>query len=173
MSARMLVIEREKSGQCEYVEAAFESVQFKTILKCKFEIVLNPNSKRSKLSPEMPLDQAFFVFSFIGMSIEVGRLHQRKQFVDALLRDLPHVIGIVHSGDVDAFYHGPDLVARIGKETQGIALFIGEARDQAGDQDLAGDHASVQFVHRELRLLLAGAVIWTTSAAGTPGGRIH
>jgi hypothetical protein len=45
-----VVIERKKSGQCEYADGVFESVQFKAILKCEFEIVLNPNSKRSKLS---------------------------------------------------------------------------------------------------------------------------
>jgi hypothetical protein len=32
MSARMLVIEREKSGQCEYGREVFESIQLKTIL---------------------------------------------------------------------------------------------------------------------------------------------
>ena len=54
MSNCMLVSESEKSGQCEYGNAVFEYVQIKTILKLKFEIVLNNVCKRSKLMPISP-----------------------------------------------------------------------------------------------------------------------
>src|ERR1700722_8232632 len=100
----------------------------------------------------MPLNPAFLAFR----SIHARRLHQREQFVDAVLRDLAHAIGVFHSGDVDAFYPRPDLVAKVGEKAQGIALLVGDARDQAGDQNLAGDHASVQFIHHRLRRLLVG-----------------
>ena len=56
-----------------------------------------------------------------------------------LLRDLPHAIGVVHAGDVDAFDDRFDLVAEVGEEAQGIALLVGDARDQSRDQDLTRD----------------------------------
>ena len=37
----MLVIERKKSGQCEWGNAELESIQFKAILKFEFQIILN------------------------------------------------------------------------------------------------------------------------------------
>jgi hypothetical protein len=80
-------------------------------------------------------------------SIRARRFHQRKQFVDSLLRHLSHAIGIFHAGDVDALYHRFDLVAKVGEESQGIALFIGDTGDQAGEQNLIGEHAPVQFFH--------------------------
>jgi hypothetical protein len=43
-----------------------------------------------------------------------------------------------------------DLVAEVGEEAQGIALVVGHARNETRDQDLAREHASVQFFHRWL-----------------------
>src|SRR5689334_13183752 len=79
--------------------------------------------------------------------IAARRLHQREQLVDRLLRDLPHPIGIVDAGDADALHHRLDLVAEVREEAQGITLLVGDARDQAGYQYLAGEHFTVQFVH--------------------------
>src|ERR1700684_151914 len=96
----------------------------------------------------MPQIRAFSLFRSIdGRSIDAGRLKQRKQLVDGLLRCQPRPIGILHSGDVDALHHGSDLVAKVGEKTQGIRRVVGDTRNQAGDQELASDHASVQFVH--------------------------
>src|SRR5580698_2961940 len=96
----------------------------------------------------MPANPGFFTLSFDQRrSIDTGRLHQRKQLVDGLLRCQPHPIGVLHSGDVDALHHGSDLVAKVGEKTQGIRRVVGDTRNQAGDQELASDHASVQFVH--------------------------
>src|SRR6202021_51235 len=99
--------------------------------------------KRSKLIRKLPVNQPLFAFSRTVSSIGAGRLHQRQQFVDRLLRDLPYAIGVFHSGDVDAFHHRSDLIAKIGEKSQRIALLVGYASNQARDQDLASDHASV------------------------------
>ena len=40
-----------------------------------------------------------------------------------------------------------DLVAEVGEEAQGIALVVGHARNETRDQDLAREHASVEFFH--------------------------
>ncbi|MBU6457878.1 MAG: hypothetical protein KGQ48_10090 [Bradyrhizobium sp.] len=141
----MLVIERKKMRQRKSGNTIFEFIQFKTILKREFEIIPNSNLKRSK--PDAGNADRSHVFVHRLASIDAGRLHQRKQLVDAPLRDLPHAIGVFHSGDVDAFHHRPDLIAKICEEAQRIALIVGDARDQAGDQDLARDHTSIQFVH--------------------------
>jgi hypothetical protein len=45
----MVGIEREISGQCDYGAGMFESIQIKSILNRRFEIVLKLHSKRSKL----------------------------------------------------------------------------------------------------------------------------
>jgi len=37
--------------------------------------------------------------------------YQRKQLIDRQLCDLPHAIGVVHAGDVDALHTAFDLVA--------------------------------------------------------------
>src|SRR6185312_12447230 len=78
------------------------------------------------------------------------RLHQREQLVDGPLRDVTYPLGVRQPLDADALHDRPDLVAEVGDEPQGIALFIGDARDQAGDQDLASDHFAVQLVHQTL-----------------------
>jgi hypothetical protein len=97
------------------------------------------------------------LFFTIVSSIAARRLHQREQFIDSLLRDLPHAIGIFHSGDVNTLHHRSDLVAKFGEKPQGIARLIGDARDQACDQDLRRKHASVQFIHDGLRLAAGSA----------------
>ena len=52
-------------------------------------------------------------------SIDTWRLHQRKQFIDSDLCYLSHPIGVIHSGNVNAFYNRLDLIAEIGEEGQG------------------------------------------------------
>ena len=80
--------------------------------------------------------------STVAVSVAARRLHQREQFVDRLLRDRAHTIGLVHAGDVDAFHDGFDLVAKVGEEAQGITLLVGDTCDQSRDQDLTSDPAS-------------------------------
>jgi hypothetical protein len=57
------------------------------------------------------------------------------------------VLGIFRPRNIDSIDDGPDLVAKIRQEPQGIFRIIGDARYQAGNQKLARDHASVQFIH--------------------------
>ena len=52
---------------------------------------------------------------------------------------------------IDPADDGTHLVAKIAEEPQGIRGIIGDARDQASDQKLACDHASVEFIHRARR----------------------
>jgi len=93
----------------------------------------------------MPANQAFPMHQ--RRSIKAWRLHQREQFVDRFLRGLAHLIGLIHSSDVDSFHHRSDLIAKIGEKTQWIRRVIGDTRNQAGDQQLAGNHPPVQFIH--------------------------
>src|SRR5450756_1108172 len=94
----------------------------------------------------MPLWHQFVLHRSVG----AGRLHQRKQFIDGLLSDLPHAIGIVHSRNVDALHDRSDFVAKVGEKSQWIGRIVSDTRDQARDQNLAGNHSSIQFIHHAL-----------------------
>ena len=85
-------------------------------------------------------------------SIAARRLHQREQLVDGFLRDRANAVAVVHAGDVDAVDDSFDLVAKVGEEAQRITLLVGDARDQARDQNLTRDQLAVQLVHPALPL---------------------
>jgi hypothetical protein len=84
-------------------------------------------------------------------------LHQRKQLIDCLFGDAAHTIGIERSCNSHLTNHGQDFVAEVRQEPQRVLGIIGHTRDQAGYQNLACDHSSVEFFHAALPLLLPSA----------------
>ena len=78
---------------------------------------------------------------------EAGALgHQSVDALPIAADGLLHPFGRVVV-DADAADHRADLVAKLAEELQRVALLIGDARNQPGDQDLAGDHPAVEFFH--------------------------
>src|ERR1700749_3593988 len=125
---------------------ALEYFQIKAILKFRLKAFQNIFVSVPKNPHQIPIFHA----SVADRSITARRFHQREQLIDRLLRDVADAIAVLHAGDVDTLHDRADLVAEICEEPEGIALLVGDARDQSGDQDLARDHFSVQLVHAAL-----------------------
>jgi hypothetical protein len=83
-----------------------------------------------------------------GRSFDAARrLHQCEQFVNRPLRRLSSAVGVFGACDSDLPNDGFDLVAEVGEKLQRIFGIVSDFRDKARDQNLAGDHPPIQFIH--------------------------
>jgi len=80
------------------------------ILDRALETVAKADSKHSKPKHGNARQSGVSCNNKAALSVGAGWLHQREQFVDGLLRDHPHTVGIFHSSDVDAFHDRSDFV---------------------------------------------------------------
>jgi hypothetical protein len=77
------------------------------------------------------------------VAVGARRFHQGKKLIHRRRRNLPYALDVERSSDPHLPDDGMDFIAKVTEECQRILGIVRHARNEAGDEYLAGDHAAV------------------------------